>query len=155
YGAPDHGLSKGTGGGDSGSAPTVAITSDPKADGYSSVRGATEVFSTASTGPAIQSIQQRLTDLGYWLGPVNGVYGDLTTHAVYAEGPLGRLYRPKYFHPDGIALHGYTQVPPRPASHGCVRFTNAAIDFIWNANLAPIGTTVWVYGVSPGTPGST
>ena len=69
----------------------------------------------------------------------------------YDEGPLGRLYRPKYFHPDGIALHGYTQVPPYPASHGCVRFTNAAIDFIWNTNLAPIGATVWVYGHSPGT----
>ena len=29
-------------------------------------------------------------------------------------GQLGTLYRPKYFHPDGIAFHGYTSVPPYP-----------------------------------------
>ena len=33
---------------------------------------------------------------------------------------LGRLYRPKYFHL-GYAVHGYTFVPPYPASAGCVR----------------------------------
>src|SRR5690606_35305288 len=36
-------------------------------------------------------------------------------------GELGPLYRPKYFHEDGIAVHGYGSVPSRPASHGCVR----------------------------------
>lgn len=61
------------------------------------------------------------------------------------ESNLGRLYRPKYFHTDGIAVHGYPNVPPYPASHGCVRVTNPAIDFIWNQDLMPIGTKVWVY----------
>jgi peptidoglycan hydrolase-like protein with peptidoglycan-binding domain len=60
-------------------------------------------------------------------------------------GQLGTLYRPKYFHPDGIAFHGYPNVPPYPASHGCVRVTNAAINFIWDANIIPLGTAVWVY----------
>ena len=32
-----------------------------------------------------------------------------------------------------------------PASHGCVRVSNAAIDFIWANNILPIGATVWVY----------
>ena len=50
-----------------------------------------------------------------------------------------------------MALHGYESVPPYPASHGCVRVTNAAIDFVWNNNLAPIGMAVFVYGRSPGT----
>ena len=60
-------------------------------------------------------------------------------------GQLGTLYRPKYFHPDGIAFHGYTSVPPYPASHGCVRLTTAAINFVWDANIIPLGTAVWVY----------
>ena len=62
---------------------------------------------------------------------------------------LGRMYRPKYFHPDGFAIHGDTFVPSYPASHGCVRVSLAAIDFIWNQNLAPMGSQVWVYGQSP------
>ena len=61
------------------------------------------------------------------------------------EGQLGSLYRPKYFHPDGIAIHGSGSVPPYPASHGCVRVTNAAIDWIWAAGIVPLGTSVWVY----------
>jgi peptidoglycan hydrolase-like protein with peptidoglycan-binding domain len=60
-------------------------------------------------------------------------------------GELGTLYRPKYFHPDGIAFHGYPSVPPYPASHGCVRLSNAAINFVWDANIIPLGTAVWVY----------
>ena len=57
--------------------------------------------------------------------------------------PLGRLYRPKYFH-RGVAVHGYTSVPPLAASHGCVRVTYEAMDHIWAAGLAPVGTPVWV-----------
>jgi hypothetical protein len=60
-------------------------------------------------------------------------------------GELGTLYRPKYFHPDGIAFHGYPNVPPYPASHGCVRLSNAAINFVWGADIIPLGTSVWVY----------
>jgi peptidoglycan hydrolase-like protein with peptidoglycan-binding domain len=72
----------------------------------------------------------------------------------YQESHLGRLYRPKYFHRDGIAFHGASFVPPYPASHGCVRLSNAAINFIWDHKLAPVGSPVWVYGVSPpGKPG--
>ena len=37
------------------------------------------------------------------------------------HGPLGTLWRPKYFTWTGIAVHGYTSVPPYPASHGCTR----------------------------------
>ena len=60
-------------------------------------------------------------------------------------GPLGALYRPRYFHGDGIAVHGYHSVPAYPASHGCVRVTEAAMDWIWSAGLMPIGSTVWVH----------
>jgi lipoprotein-anchoring transpeptidase ErfK/SrfK len=57
--------------------------------------------------------------------------------------PLGQLWRPKYFH-GGIAVHGYDSVPPWPASHGCVRVSDAAIDRIWAEDLVPVGTAVWV-----------
>ena len=59
------------------------------------------------------------------------------------RSPLGLLYRPKYFH-EGVAVHGYTSVPPYPASHGCVRVTYPAMDAIWAGGLMPIGTPVWV-----------
>ncbi len=57
---------------------------------------------------------------------------------------LGELWRPKYF-TGGYALHGSPSVPAFPASHGCVRLTNPAIDMLWSSGLAPIGRTVWVY----------
>ena len=188
-------------------------------------------------GPEVRALQEQLAGLAYWVGSIDGVYGDLTRQAVMAfqkvnglgrdgivgprtraalanprapevrsnggdvmevnegtqvltyvrdgrvlhifntstgtEGPyvfngvtytadtpngqfevnrqidgwrvsrLGRLYRPKYFHPDGIAIHGSTDVPPYPASHGCVRVSIPAMDFLW-PRIA-IGTDVWVY----------
>ena len=58
-------------------------------------------------------------------------------------GPLGKLYRPRYFN-GGIAVHGYPSVPSQPASHGCVRVTLGAMDLIWSKKLMPIGRTVVV-----------
>jgi len=60
------------------------------------------------------------------------------------EAPLGTLYRPKYFN-GGIALHGSGSIPAFPASHGCARVTNTAMDMLWGSGLAEIGTSVWVY----------
>lgn len=191
-----------------------------------------------STGPAVVSLQRRLSALGYWLGPSNGIFGDATEQAVFAlqkaariepdgvvagstyralaldvtptprpasgslievnlqadllmilrnghlwttlntstgggytytsqgatsvaltpEGvfhiyseingadiaPLGELWRPKFF-TGGYALHGDGYVPSFPVSHGCVRVSNEAIDWIWAVDAAPIGTEVWVY----------
>src|SRR5581483_4107008 len=62
----------------------------------------------------------------------------------YDHSPLGVLYRPKYFY-RGVAVHGYPSVPPTPASHGCVRTIDAAMDWLWSSGAAPIGTAVWVY----------
>jgi peptidoglycan hydrolase-like protein with peptidoglycan-binding domain len=61
----------------------------------------------------------------------------------FRQSRLGLLYRPKYFY-EGVAVHGYTSVPPYPASHGCVRVTYAAMDRIWALGLMPVGTTVVV-----------
>jgi peptidoglycan hydrolase-like protein with peptidoglycan-binding domain len=61
------------------------------------------------------------------------------------HGPLGTLWRPKYFTWTGIAVHGYTSVPPYPASHGCARVSMDAMNWIWASNIMPLGTPVWVY----------
>ena len=188
-------------------------------------------------GPKVLATQQRLTELGYWLGTPDGHFGALTQQAVFAlqkaaglsrdgsvgpktakaladgirpratlsgngveivldrqlllvvrggtvrtilntstgnreeytstsgnraiavtpkgtfkvyrgvDGPLtnslGQLWRPRFFY-RGIAVHGSPNIPPWPASHGCARLSNAAINMIWDKNLMPIGSTVVV-----------
>ncbi len=226
-----------------GTAPTIAIAATGPG-GYLLLHGDPIVFAVQAQGPQVAGLQQRLTDLGYWLGPVDGIFGPLTEQAVIAfqkasalppdgradaatqlalldasrvptamsgdgievdksrqllllvrggqvqwvfntstgteqpyifEGqryladtpvgtftverqvdgwrvaPLGRLYRPKFI-VGGIAIHGYSNVPATPASHGCIRVTNAAMDYLWEPGVAPLGSTVWVHGTSPPPP---
>lgn len=87
----------------------------------------------------------------YWLGGRSHVaVTPIGEFDVYREvngadvSPLGVLWRPKYF-VGGVAIHGYPDVPTYAASHGCVRLTNAAMNFVWAAGIAPLGTSVWVY----------
>jgi peptidoglycan hydrolase-like protein with peptidoglycan-binding domain len=61
------------------------------------------------------------------------------------EGDLGQIYRPKYFI-GGVAVHGSNSVPNYPASHGCVRLTVQAMDWIWENNMMPLHIPVWVHG---------
>jgi lipoprotein-anchoring transpeptidase ErfK/SrfK len=72
-------------------------------------------------------------------------------HKVYREraegwwpGDLGEIYRPKYFS-GGAAVHGSNSIPDYPASHGCVRVSVPAMDWVWDSNLMPQGTPVWVH----------
>jgi len=60
------------------------------------------------------------------------------------KGPLGDLWRPRYFN-GGIAVHGAGNVPGYPASHGCARVSNPAMDMIWANDIMPIGGRVTVY----------
>lgn len=60
------------------------------------------------------------------------------------EGSLGTLYRPKFV-VGGVAVHGARNVPNYPASHGCIRVSNPVMDFVWNADLLPIGARVWIH----------
>jgi peptidoglycan hydrolase-like protein with peptidoglycan-binding domain len=72
-------------------------------------------------------------------------------HKVYREraegwwpGDLGEIYRPKYFS-GGAAVHGSNSIPDYPASHGCVRVSVPAMDWVWEVNLMAKGTPVWVH----------
>jgi peptidoglycan hydrolase-like protein with peptidoglycan-binding domain len=75
-------------------------------------------------------------------------------HSIYREraegwweGDLGKIYRPKYFS-GGQAVHGSNNVPAYPASHGCVRVSIPAMDFVWESGIMPIDTPVWVHGAN-------
>lgn len=59
------------------------------------------------------------------------------------DSALGELWRPKYFY-RGWAVHGSPSIPPYPASHGCARVSNAAMNMMWSEGLMPIGATVRV-----------
>ncbi|MCU1361579.1 MAG: hypothetical protein JWN99_2868 [Ilumatobacteraceae bacterium] len=59
-------------------------------------------------------------------------------------GSLGELYRPRFI-VGGVAVHGYRDVPNYPASHGCIRVSNLAMDMIWATNSLPMGGTVVVH----------
>lgn len=60
------------------------------------------------------------------------------------EGDLGTIYRPKYF-AGGAAVHGSNSIPSYPASHGCVRVSVPAMDWIWASGIMPLRTPVWVH----------
>jgi lipoprotein-anchoring transpeptidase ErfK/SrfK len=47
-----------------------------------------------------------------------------------------------YFH-NGVAFHAYPEVPPTPASHGCVRVSYPEATLVYA--FAKLGTTVVVY----------
>ena len=214
------------------------VTKLPGSDKALPPMPATGSLSYGATGGAVSALQNRLTALGYWIGPTDGYFGDSTQQAIFALqkaagisrdgvfGPqtrkalarailpsprkskgyviqvnladdllmvtrdgrlvhvlntstgggytyydkgsanvaitpvgvfhiyseinrlvtdsLGQLWRPKYFD-SGFAIHGDGYVPPIPVSHGCVRVSNEAINWLWDSNIAPMGTEVWVY----------
>jgi lipoprotein-anchoring transpeptidase ErfK/SrfK len=58
--------------------------------------------------------------------------GVFNVHRKIAGYSPGRLYYPSYF--DGNrAVHGWPEVPPTPASHGCVR--------------VPYWVAKWIHGI--------
>jgi peptidoglycan hydrolase-like protein with peptidoglycan-binding domain len=94
-----------------------------------------------STGGGYQFVQQGQNEVA--ITPT----GHFTTYRVIDalhKSPLGLMLRPRFFF-EGFAIHGDGSVPSIPVSHGCVRVSNSAIDWIWSANLDPIGMTVWIY----------
>jgi hypothetical protein len=118
------------------------------------INGRTEWILNTSTGKEIPYDYPDKTN------PELRQRGDSVTrnglHDVYRERPegwwdgdLGEIYRPKYFS-GGIAVHGADSIPDYPASHGCVRVSVPAMDWIWEQNLMPLDTPVWVHGQIPG-----
>lgn len=63
--------------------------------------------------------------------------------AGWRKSPLGEMHNPLYI-VGGIAIHGSTDVPPYPASHGCIRVPMYASQLL--PKMVPVGTPVHVYG---------
>jgi peptidoglycan hydrolase-like protein with peptidoglycan-binding domain len=59
----------------------VVFTQD---NGSNSGSGTTSTTATAVSDPAVVNLQKVMTRLGYYSGPIDGVYGDATTAAVTA-----------------------------------------------------------------------
>jgi lipoprotein-anchoring transpeptidase ErfK/SrfK len=64
----------------------------------------------------------------------------------WKKSQLGMLYDPLYV-VGGVAIHGAPQVPPKPASHGCIRIPMYAADVMYSA--VPTGTPVLIHGNNP------
>jgi lipoprotein-anchoring transpeptidase ErfK/SrfK len=61
----------------------------------------------------------------------------------WKTSPLGQMHNPLYI-VGGIAIHGSEDVPPWPASHGCIRIPMFASHRL--PGMIPVGTPVLVYG---------
>jgi len=94
-----------------------------------------------STGGGYTYVSQGVTALALTPQGVFHIYAAIDGLDV---DPLGELWRPRFFY-SGFAIHGDSYVPPYPVSHGCVRVSNEAIDWIWANNIMPFGTEVWVF----------
>jgi lipoprotein-anchoring transpeptidase ErfK/SrfK len=89
---------------------------------------------------------------GYYFCSPNGCgnaitpTGDFTTLS-YMPGwiavPLGQMYNPVFFIGTTFAIHGDTDVPLRPASHGCVRIPLDIAAFFHTLIPTP-GTPVYI-----------
>ncbi|HEU5004047.1 MAG TPA: peptidoglycan-binding protein [Actinomycetota bacterium] len=76
----------------------------------------------------------------------NGVFSVLWKHNGWWTSPLGQMYKPSFIDDSlGIAIHGYPEVPPQPASHGCIRVPMPFADAIY-AHDTSVGLTVFVHG---------
>ncbi len=80
---------------------------------------------------------------GYWRTAITptGHLSILKKIKGWKKSALGELYYPNYI-VGGIAIHGHTSIPFKPASHGCIRIPMfAAKEFF---DIAPIGMDVFV-----------
>jgi len=81
---------------------------------------------------------------GYAVTPV----GDFTTTSFtpgWVTVPLGEMYNPVFFIDTAYAIHGDTDVPLQPVSHGCVRIPMDIAGFFYTLVPAP-GTPVYIRG---------
>ncbi|SNS66541.1 Putative peptidoglycan binding domain-containing protein [Micrococcales bacterium KH10] len=58
------------------------------------------------------------------------------------KAELGPMYRPQYYLSGGWAIHGSPNIPNYPASHGCIRIANPAMDYLWGKGGMGIGSEI-------------
>jgi peptidoglycan hydrolase-like protein with peptidoglycan-binding domain len=113
------------------------------------IRGGRTVWTlNVSTGSGKDYTEVNQKDGGTITGHAITPEGTFKVYRIFSDGwekgQLGELYRPRYFS-GGVAIHGLTQVPSYPASHGCVRVSIPAMDWIWANDIIPMKSVVWVH----------
>jgi peptidoglycan hydrolase-like protein with peptidoglycan-binding domain len=74
--------------------PTKAPTeAPPTAPATAPTKAVKPKLKAGAKGPEVLALQQRLTDLGYWIGKPDGKFGSTTKQAVYALQKSARLDR--------------------------------------------------------------
>ncbi len=83
-------------------------------------------------------------EAGNWVKAVTpaGDYSILRFYNGWRTSYLGELYRPWYFY-NGYAVHGSPNVPPEPASHGCVRVSIWDADYL--AHQLQVGMPLYIW----------
>jgi hypothetical protein len=71
-----------------------------------------------------------------------GIYQFNRRFEGWREGQLGRMHNPVYFN-YGVAVHGASNVPLRPASHGCVRIPMHISEYF--PTLVSRGDVIYVF----------
>ena len=110
--------------------------------------GHTQWVLNTSTGSDVPYTEVDQKNGGTTSGDAHTPEGTFKVYREYGDGwetgQLGELYRPKYF-AGGVAVHGAPQIPNHPVSHGCVRVSTDAMDWIWANGLLPKGMHVVVH----------
>jgi hypothetical protein len=79
---------------------------------------------------------------GYAITPA-GNFSTVTYMPGWVTVPLGAMYNPVFFIGHAFAIHGDTDVPLEPASHGCVRIPMDIAAF-FHTLLPTTGTPVYI-----------
>lgn len=105
-----------------------------------------------STGEGVEWCDEVLIDNDDGTQTTKGICGkSITPGGVFhferkvdgwRNAALGRLYKPVYFN-YGLAIHGSSNVPDRPASHGCVRIPMHIAEYF--PDRVSIGDTVYIF----------
>jgi hypothetical protein len=110
--------------------------------------GKLALISHVSTGGGYYFCDPGTSDCGYAITPTGKFY--LWDYVPgWDRGPLGEMYNPVFFNFDGDAIHGDTDVPDEPVSHGCVRIPMDVAAFFHtlvtvNSDYGK-GTPVYIY----------
>lgn len=132
----------------SASSSLTALTRTPPAAPVA-VAGVTQagMLRPGDSGPAVQGLQQRLSSLGYWLGAVDGEYGDLTRQAVLAFQKAEGLGRDGIAGPETLGRLPAAQRPTGRSTSGTVVEVDLARQLLM---VVQNGQVRWVFNTSTG-----
>jgi Putative peptidoglycan binding domain/L,D-transpeptidase catalytic domain len=106
------------------------------------------VLQPGESGPAVQSLQERLSALGYWSGTPDSQYGDLTRQAVLAFQKAEGLGRDGIAGPETLGRLETAQRPAGRSTSGNVIEIDLARQLLM---VVQNGQVRWAFNTSTGT----